>query len=160
MNIISDTLLALLKAQNLKIATAESCTGGLLAAYLTEKSGSSAWFERGFVTYSNEAKIEMLGVKQSTLEHYGAVSEQTAKEMAEGALNNSRADLSIAITGIAGPDGGSADKPVGMVCFGFAGKNIESLTQTKYFEGDRKAIREQAAQFALEKLEALLCHPL
>ncbi len=149
-------ILSLLKTKNHKIVTAESCTGGLLSTYLTEQPGSSAWFERGFVTYSNQAKQDLLGVSLTTLETYGAVSEETAKEMTEGALKNSRANISIAITGIAGPDGGSREKPVGTVCFGFAGTNFETITETKYFSGDRAGIREQAARFGLEKLAEIL----
>jgi nicotinamide-nucleotide amidase len=110
-----------LTAREWKLATAESCTGGGVAYQLTETAGSSAWFERGFVTYSNLAKVEMLGVKQSTLESFGAVSEQVVRAMAEGALSHSQAQVSIAITGIAGPEGGSKEKPVGSVWFGWAG---------------------------------------
>ena len=109
-----------LEARGWRVATAESCTGGLIAGAITDIAGSSAWFDRGFVTYSNSAKEEMLGVRAQTLAAFGAVSEQTACEMAAGALARSGSDLAVAVTGIAGPTGGSADKPVGMVCFGWA----------------------------------------
>ena len=111
----AEEILELAKVKNIKIATAESCTGGLISAILTEIAGSSAVFERGFVTYSNQAKIDLLGVDAKTLEEFGAVSAGTAKEMAIGAVKNSLADLSVAVTGIAGPDGGTEDKPVGLV---------------------------------------------
>ncbi len=145
-----------LQSRNWKIVTAESCTGGLLANYLTELPGSSLWFERGFVTYSNEAKQDCLSVKTETLETYGAVSEETAREMAEGALRNSQAQVGISITGIAGPDGATIEKPVGTVCFGIAVQNSKTQTYTQYFTGNRKAIRKQAALFALEKLNKIL----
>jgi nicotinamide-nucleotide amidase len=153
---ISAKLIALLKKNPYKIVTAESCTGGLLSTYLTDESGSSNWFERGFITYSNEAKKEFLQVKEETLKQGGAVSMEVAREMAIGALENSYADIGISITGIAGPDGGTDDKPVGTVCFGFAGKSFEPFTEIKYFSGDRKIIREQAVQFALRELEEIL----
>jgi nicotinamide-nucleotide amidase len=150
------TISTQLKGKNYKIVTAESCTGGLLANYLTELPGSSEWFERGFITYSNQAKQDLLGVQVNTLKIYGAVSEETVREMAIGALENSDSQVSIAITGIAGPEGGSIEKPVGMVCFGFAGQSFKTTTQTKYFQGNRKAIREQAALFALKKLNEII----
>ena len=134
------------------LATAESCTGGWVAQAITSLAGSSLWFERGFVTYSNQSKQELLGVKQSTLDHYGAVSEQTALEMAQGALKNSHADVSLAITGLAGPDGGQEDKPVGCVYFAWAGKNFDIQVERQHFSGTRSAIREQAVKFALERL--------
>ena len=130
------------------IVGAESCTGGLIAAVLTSVSGSSAWVDRGFVTYSNEAKMEMLGVSVKTLETFGAVSEQTAREMATGALQNSRATMAYSVTGVAGPTGGTPTKPVGMVCFGFAtAHGVESITH--HFKGDRSAVREQSMNFVL-----------
>ena len=123
------------------MATAESCTGGLIAGAITDVAGSSGWFDRGFVTYSNEAKIEMLGVQADTLAAHGAVSEATAAEMAAGALARSRADLAVAVTGVAGPDGGSAAKPVGTVCFAWARAGEPVATATRHFPGDREAVR-------------------
>ncbi len=144
---VSDELIQ----RQLKMVTAESCTGGGLAYYLTNMPGASAWFERGFVTYSNAAKNELLGVSTTVLNTFGAVSAQTAREMAEGALRHSQAQVSIAITGIAGPDGGTADKPVGTVWFGYAGLH-ETQTFLKIFSGSREEIRQQSIFFALEKL--------
>ena len=141
-----------LLAQKKMLATAESCTGGWLAEAVTAIPGSSQWFERGFVTYSNTAKIEMLGVRQENLEKFGAVSEPTAREMAEGALRNSHAQVTIATTGIAGPAGGTTIKPVGTVCFAWAFSASETKMATKLFHGDRRAIREQAVAFALQNL--------
>ena len=132
------------------IATVESCTGGLVARALTETPGSSQWFDRGFVTYSNEAKIDMVGVSAQTLAAFGAVSEPTALEMAGGALARSRARMSLSVTGVAGPGGGSADKPVGTVCFGWAVADGRTRTTTQRFDGDRAAVRWQAALFALQ----------
>jgi nicotinamide-nucleotide amidase len=149
--LIAKNLGIFLQQHQIKLVTAESCTGGGLAQAITAIPGSSGWFERGFVTYSNASKQELLGVKSSTLETYGAVSEQTAIEMAEGALRASHAQLSIAITGIAGPDGGSADKPVGTVWFAWSLNNV-TQSELQLFSGDRLSIREQAVIFALEKL--------
>ena len=132
------------------IATVESCTGGLVARALTETPGSSQWFDRGFVTYSNEAKIDMVGVSAQTLAAFGAVSEPTALEMAGGARARSRARMSLSVTGVAGPGGGSADKPVGTVCFGWAVADGRTRTTTQRFDGDRAAVRWQAALFALQ----------
>ncbi len=144
----------------LKLVTAESCTGGGLAQAITDIAGSSAWFERGYVTYSNLAKQELLGVKTDTLNQYGAVSEAVACAMAEGALKQSHADISIAITGIAGPDGGTLEKPIGTVWFALslkqALKQADTVTAVRHFQGDRKAVREQSVQFALEKLIELI----
>jgi nicotinamide-nucleotide amidase len=148
-----------LLAKGFKIALAESCTGGLLAAQLTSLAGSSDWFERGFVTYSNQAKEESIGVSKELIEQYGAVSEEVAKAMAEGTLNHSLAQVSVAITGIAGPGGGSANKPVGMVCFAWGMRvadQIQTRSQTKQFSGDRQSIREQACVYAIEPLLAQL----
>ena len=148
-----------LLAKGFKIALAESCTGGLLAAYLTSLPGSSHWFERGFVTYSNQAKQESICVAHSLIEYYGAVSEEVAKAMAEGVLKNSLAQVSVAITGIAGPGGGSANKPVGMICFAWGirvNDQIQTRSQTKHFSGDRQSIREQACVYAIESLLAQL----
>lgn len=142
----------MLKNKKYLLVTAESCTGGWIAEAITSVAGSSAWFERGFVTYSNDAKQEMLGVNIDTLKKYGAVSEQVAKEMAAGALQHSHADISIAVTGIAGPDGGTAEKPVGLVWFGFASKNFSTISISQVFLGDRRKIREQAVIYALNFL--------
>jgi nicotinamide-nucleotide amidase len=142
-------------ASNVVLAGAESCTGGLIAATITSVSGSSAWFDRGFVTYSNDAKMQMLGVKQKTLDSHGAVSEETAREMAAGARTNSNATTAFSVTGVAGPTGGAPKKPVGMVCFGFATKN-ETRSLTQHFEGDRAAVREQSVEFVLRELKRMM----
>ncbi|OGT47839.1 MAG: damage-inducible protein CinA [Gammaproteobacteria bacterium RIFCSPHIGHO2_12_FULL_41_20] len=145
-----------LKKHQWQIVTAESCTGGGLAYWLTTTPGSSAWFDRGFVTYSNAAKIEQLAVDIQIIEKYGAISAETAREMAEGALTHSHAQLSCAITGIAGPDGGTAQKPVGTVWFAWAGTSLPTQTCLKVFTGDRTAIRHQAIAFALEYSASLI----
>ncbi len=145
-------LAQLLIDKHWQLATAESCTGGLVAKLLTDVAGSSEWFERGFVTYSNAAKTELLGVPAALIEQHGAVSEEVVRAMAEGALQHSHAQASLAITGIAGPSGGSAEKPVGLVWFAFAAKDRATQSVSKVFTGDRAAIREQAAEFALEQL--------
>jgi nicotinamide-nucleotide amidase len=145
-----------LQALGWTVATVESCTGGLLARALTETAGSSAWFDRGFVTYTNEAKVELVGVAAATLAAHGAVSEASAREMAAGGLARSRAALSLSVTGIAGPTGAVPGKPVGTVCFGWACAGRVD-TDTRYFEGDRAAVRQQAALHALR--EALLQLP-
>ena len=152
---LTQQLAQILLAKGFKIALAESCTGGLLAAQLTSLAGSSDWFERGFVTYSNQAKKESIGVPKELIEQYGAVSEEVARAMAEGVLNHSLAHVSAAITGIAGPGGGSANKPVGMVCFAWGMQvddQIQTRSQTKQFSGDRQSIREQACVYAIESL--------
>jgi nicotinamide-nucleotide amidase len=146
---LAATLGKLLKAQGLSLALAESCTGGMVAQAITSIAGSSAWFDRGFVTYSNAAKIEMLGVSSNTLQAYGAVSEQIAIEMAQGALKHSQAQITGSITGIAGPDGGSAEKPVGTVCFAWVSKDGFLQSQTGHFLGNRTQIREQATAHLL-----------
>ncbi len=139
--------------QQANLITAESCTGGGLAYALTSIAGSSNWFERGLVTYSNQAKQDLLGVKPETLARFGAVSEQTAREMAEGALlNTSSATISMAITGIAGPQGGSPDKPVGTVWFAWSDNQHGTHSHLENFLGDRQTVREQAIRVALEKL--------
>lgn len=155
MNELARRLGEALKARGWKLATAESCTGGWVAMELTAIAGSSDWFERGFVTYSNEAKRELLGVQEVTLLKHGAVSEQAAREMAAGALGRSHAQAALAVTGIAGPAGGSAQKPVGTVCFAWAvGSNIRS--ETRRFDGDRESVRRQSVVRALEgALESL-----
>lgn len=140
---------ARLKAQGAQLVTAESCTGGWVAQAVTSIAGSSSWFERGFVTYSNDAKQELLGVRKETLEAHGAVSEETAREMADGALKKSKGTIAVAVTGVAGPGGGSPDKPVGMVCFAWAdGKKLRS--ETRRFSGDRDSVRRQSVIRALE----------
>lgn len=146
----------LLLTQGLVMTTAESCTGGLLASILTRIPGSSQWFERGFVTYSNLSKQEMLGVSERTLMEYGAVSEQTAHAMAIGAIANSDADVSVAITGIAGPDGGTTQKPVGTVCLAWQVKQQETVILRRHFTGGRQAVRQQACELALNELNNLL----
>lgn len=138
------------------LVTAESCTGGGLAEILTRIPGSSTWFERGFITYSNESKHELLSVPLDTLEQYGAVSEETASAMAKGAVENSHADYGVAITGIAGPDGGTEDKPVGTVCFSWYERNTGGNTAHICFDGDRLRIREQACMLAMQGLLDLL----
>jgi nicotinamide-nucleotide amidase len=140
-----------LKASGAKLATAESCTGGWVAQAVTAISGSSEWFERGFVTYSNEAKREMLGVKRATLKKHGAVSEETAREMAKGALKKSRATIAVAVTGVAGPTGGTPGKPVGMVCFSWATKKV-LRSETRRFRGNRERVRRQSVVHALKGL--------
>jgi nicotinamide-nucleotide amidase len=151
---------ALLKAyeqRGLKIATAESCTGGLVAALLTEIAGSSAVVERGFVTYSNEAKTELIGVPAGLLAAHGAVSEPVARAMAEGALQHSHADVSVAITGIAGPGGATATKPVGLVHFGLARRGAAVLhLERRYGDLGREAVRRRAVEDALGLLEQAL----
>lgn len=149
---LAATVLDRAKARGVMIATAESCTGGLIAGCLTEIAGSSAVVERGFVTYSNEAKTEMLGVAADTIEAVGAVSEEVARAMAEGALARSRAGLTVAVTGVAGPGGGSAEKPVGLVHFGCAMDGGETLHRREVFPGGRSAVREATVRTALQML--------
>ena len=149
LEILAGQVGSLLQANGQKLATAESCTGGWVAQCLTAIAGSSNWFERGFVTYSNEAKQEMLGIDAQALLTLGAVSEATAGAMANGALRHSRADWALSITGIAGPSGGSADKPVGMVCFGWAGPDSLTEVETRIFSGNREAVRSQSVAHAL-----------
>jgi nicotinamide-nucleotide amidase len=145
-----------LKARGGMIVTAESCTGGWVAQELTAIAGSSAWFDRGFVTYSNEAKQEMLGVRAETIARHGAVSEETAAEMAQGALEKSRGTVSLAITGIAGPSGGTPGKPVGTVCFAWATKGRAPRAETKRFSGDREAVRRQSVEYSLARVLQVL----
>lgn len=148
---------ALLKAyeqKGLKLATAESCTGGLVAALLTEIAGSSAVVERGFVTYSNEAKTELIGVPADLIEAHGAVSEPVARAMAEGALTHSHADVAVGITGVAGPSGGTAAKPVGLVHFGLARKGVATIhLERRYGDLGRDVVRRRAVEDALMLLE-------
>ncbi|MEH6457727.1 MAG: nicotinamide-nucleotide amidase [Cocleimonas sp.] len=142
--------------RKLFLVSAESCTGGWLAKKMTDLSGSSAIFDRGFVTYSNDSKQDMLGVQKNTIEGFGAVSEEVVKEMANGALMHSKADISVAISGVAGPDGGSEEKPVGMVCFGMMQRGNEAYAVTEIFNGDRDKVRTLAVDFALQEIDKLL----
>ena len=145
----------LLRQVGLMICSAESCTGGLIAKTLTDIPGSSEWFERGFVTYSNQAKLDMLGVQSASVEKFGAVSEQVAAEMVTGALTHSSAQVAIAVTGVAGPGGGSVAKPVGTVCFGFA-LNSHRITEQQWFSGDRQQVRYSSLVYALKRIIELL----
>jgi len=150
---VTDTtrLARVLQDKGWMLATAESCTGGMIAATCTDLAGSSNWFERGFVVYSNEAKTELLGVDAALIETHGAVSEVVARAMAFGAVRHSRAQVSVAVTGIAGPSGGSKDKPVGTVWFGYMVDGLLS-SETQRFDGDRAAVREATVQWALRGL--------
>ncbi len=145
-----------LQAHGLRMATAESCTGGWIAKLCTDLAGSSEWFECGFVTYSNTAKQDMLEVSELTLAEYGAVSEAVVAEMARGAIANSQASVAVAVSGIAGPGGATADKPLGMVCFAWITPDQPVQVATQHFAGDRNAVREQAVEFALRELHQLL----
>ena len=156
MNALAKKVAARLLARKAMLASAESCTGGWVSQELTAIAGSSAWFERGFVTYSNAAKEEMLGVSAETLARHGAVSEQVAKEMARGALAHSHAGVALAVTGVAGPTGGSAEKPVGTVCFAWAGAGLAERAETRRFAGDRESIRRQSVEYALTGVLQLL----
>lgn len=147
---------SLLKQRGETLTTAESCTGGWISMTLTAIAGSSAWFGRGFVTYSNEAKQELLGVPAEVLASHGAVSTATASVMASGAQRAAGSDWAVSVTGIAGPDGGSADKPVGTVCFGWAGPNGLLQVQRQHFSGDRRAVRLQSVRHCLRELRGLL----
>ena len=148
-----------LTKKKFRIALAESCTGGLVCQHLTNIPGSSVWFDRGFVTYSNESKIELLKVSQDTLLKFGAVSKEVASEMALGALNESHAQIALSITGIAGPSGGSIEKPVGTVFFAFAHQNKIIFNASKVFPGSRENIRESSCLFALNQVLALTLNP-
>ena len=141
-----------LQARGWRLATAESCTGGWVAEVVTATAGSSAWFDCGFITYSNDAKCALLGVSPMTLARHGAVSEATVAAMAEGCLERSEAEVALSISGIAGPGGGSPAKPVGTVCFGWARHGEAPQTTTCRFDGDRSAVRRQAVVFALTEL--------
>jgi len=147
---LAERISARLKARGGQLVTAESCTGGWVAAELTAVAGASEWFERGIVAYSNAAKEELLGVRRETLERHGAVSEETAREMASGALAASGAGVAVSITGVAGPTGGTPAKPVGMVCFGWALRDGRVEAATRRFDGDREAVRRQSVVFALQ----------
>ena len=146
----------LLKAHGIMLATAESCTGGGVEQAITEISGSSAWFERGFVTYSNVAKMEMLGVRQVTLDEHGAVSELTVREMAEGALQHSHAHVAVAVSGIAGPTGGTPEKPVGTVWFAWSMRNGDTRAQVHHLDGTRSEVRSRSVHIALQGIQELL----
>jgi nicotinamide-nucleotide amidase len=139
-----------LKARGWMMASAESCTGGWIGEAMTAVSGSSEWYERGFITYSNEAKQEMLGVQAATLQEHGAVSERTVEEMAAGALLHSRAAVAVSVSGVAGPTGGTAAKPVGMVCIGWCVGGRPAFAATYHFKGDRESVRRQSVLAALE----------
>lgn len=141
-----------LAARGWRVATAESCTGGWVAEVVTATAGSSGWFDCGFITYSNDAKCALLGVSPMTLARHGAVSEPTTAAMVRGTLERAEADLALSISGIAGPGGGSADKPVGTVCFGWGRTGESPQTATCRFDGDREAVRRQAVVFALTEL--------
>jgi nicotinamide-nucleotide amidase len=143
---------ATLCKRQLMLASAESCTGGWVAAVITATGGSSGWFERGFITYSNAAKQEMLGVPAATLVAHGAVSEPTATAMAAGTLAHSRADIALAVTGIAGPTGGSPSKPLGTVCFAWSSRKGWSAVETRQFAGDRQSVRRKALIHVLSRL--------
>ena len=144
-----ENMINLLKKYNLTVSTAESCTGGLIASAITEISGSSTFFGMGVVTYANEAKMKLLGVKSDTLTAYGAVSEQTAKEMAEGILRLSESDVSISVTGIAGPTGGTPEKPVGLVYIGISGE-FGTFSYENHFAGNRSQVRAQTVEKAFK----------
>lgn len=144
-----------LKRENKFITCAESCTGGWVAKTITDVSGSGNWFERGFVTYSNRAKIELLGVRPHILAHEGVVSNSVVVEMAYGALRSTAADYAVAVSGIAGPDGGTIEIPVGTVCFGFAKADGKFFSQIRHFEGDRNAVRYQSVYFVLSAFLAI-----
>jgi nicotinamide-nucleotide amidase len=163
-----EQLAAKLQSRGLLFTTAESCTGGMIAAACTDLAGSSAWFDRGFITYSNDAKTAMLGVSSSMIRRHGAVSEETARAMASGAVRvitdgmagrpypaGLTGHIAVAVTGVAGPGGGSDLKPVGTVCFGFSVGGVV-MASTQHFTGDRAAVREQTVQFALSELLRLL----
>ena len=154
---LTQRLAALLQQKHWMLTTAESCTGGLIAGACTDLAGSSAWFERGFVSYSNEAKTELLGVSAALIETNGAVSEPVARAMAAGAIDRSRAQVSVAVTGVAGPGGGSPDKPVGTVWFGWSvGGDVR--TERRRFEGDRATVRAATVHYALQALVLRLQH--
>ena len=155
---IVQDLATLLRRRGWLLATAESCTGGLIAAACTDLAGSSDWFERGFVTYSNAAKSELLGVPPALIAQHGAVSEAVARAMAEGAVRHAHAQLSVAVTGVAGPGGGSADKPVGTVWFAWCVRG-QADAQRMRFDGDRAAVRAQTVQHALQGLLDRLALP-
>jgi nicotinamide-nucleotide amidase len=153
---VAEQVAVLLKTRQWQLVTAESCTGGLIAGQITEIPGSSAWFERGFVTYSNRSKQEMLGVTEDLIIQQGAVSEAVAEAMANGALSHSQGHIALAVTGIAGPGGGTLEKPVGTICFAWAAKNFTTQSTRKLYKGNRHTIRAQACQDALRGIFSFL----
>ncbi|WP_428772897.1 CinA family protein [Vibrio sp.] len=153
---LSQQVGSLLEQHRQVLASAESCTGGAIAATVTDTAGSSAWFDRAFITYSNQAKLDMLSVSEKTLAQYGAVSEAVAVEMVQGALDHSLATIAVAVSGIAGPTGGSEEKPVGTVCFAWADSSGWQHVQTCHFDGDRGQVRTQAVNHALQVICAHL----
>jgi len=155
---LTTNLADILQKNGWQMAAAESCTGGMISAACTDLPGSSRWFERGFVSYSNEAKTELLGVDAALIARHGAVSEEVARAMARGAVVRSRAQVAVAVTGVAGPDGGSAQKPVGTVWFGWA-TPAGVVSEMRCFEGDRAAVRQATVRHALQRLVALLALP-
>jgi nicotinamide-nucleotide amidase len=152
---LSELVADLLLKRQWMLTTAESCTGGLIAATCTDLAGSSAWFERGFVTYSNAAKTELLGVDAALITQHGAVSEPVVRAMVQGALAHAHAQVALAVTGVAGPSGGSPDKPVGTVWLGWATPD-QNVTELCHFEGDRQAVRRSTVQHALARLANML----
>jgi nicotinamide-nucleotide amidase len=156
LSLIKDELARICSENAIKIVTAESCTGGGIAYELTTLPGSSQWFERGFVPYSHLAKIEMLGVQERSIEEYGAVSQEVAIQMAEGAIRFSSASVSLSVTGIAGPEGGSEQKPVGTCWFAWSGTRFATLCKAQLFRGDRCMIRSNAILFSLDNLLQLI----
>ena len=145
-----------LKRRKLMLATAESCTGGWISEAVTMVPGSSDWFERGFVTYTYISKREMLGVKEATLDKHGAVSEEVVREMVAGALARSHAQVAVAVSGVAGPTGGTPEKPVGFVCFAWGMKDSKPRSETKRYSGDREAVRRQSVEHALKGVLTML----
>ncbi|MDP2144006.1 MAG: nicotinamide-nucleotide amidase [Gallionella sp.] len=156
MDVLAAQIGALLKSHGLMLATAESCTGGGIAYAVTEVAGSSAWFERGFVTYSNLSKQQMLGVSEETLQHHGAVSEAVVREMAAGALRHSGAQVALSVSGIAGPDGGTPEKPVGTVWFAWALRDCPVVSRMHRLDGNRAEVRVKAVRIALQGVADLL----
>jgi len=150
--VLAGEVAALLADKKITVAVAESCTGGALCQALTDIPGSSAWFDRGFITYSNQAKVDMLGVSSTLLDQYGAVSFETARAMVEGVHGHSNAELAIAITGIAGPEGGTAEKPVGTVFFGIGQKGQAVKIDKRRFKGERGEVRARSVEFVLKAL--------
>ena len=156
MDVLAAQVGGTLKSHGLMLVTAESCTGGGVAHAITDVAGSSAWYERGFVTYSNLAKQQMLGVREATLSQHGAVSEMTVREMVAGALQHSAAQVALAVSGIAGPDGGTVEKPVGMVWFAWGVKNMTCVAHLHHLGGNRAEVRAQAVHIALQGVLDLL----
>jgi nicotinamide-nucleotide amidase len=152
----AEALLAACRSKGIMLATAESCTGGLIAAVLTAIPGSSDVMDRGFVTYSNDAKHQMIGVPMPLIEAHGAVSEEVARAMAEGTLIRSRAAIAVSVTGVAGPGGGTTDKPVGLICFGLAQTGKPAISERQVFPGDRTAIRAATVVHAFKMIRAIL----